>query len=424
MFNNDIKLIDGGLTAVKGIETAGVRKGKYGLCLIKSEPLDGFHNTASGVFTSNEVKASPVIISKDNIKNGKISAIVANSGNANCFTGEKGFNDSKAILNSVSKKLKLKEEEIAIASTGVIGREMPMDIILNLIDIAEMNSNRESSINAAKAIMTTDTEYKEIAIESKLSNGKKFKIAGIAKGSGMIAPNMATMLVFIVTDIMIDKENLDNSFREAISESFNMLSVDGDESTNDTAIIIANGQSNANTMDGNKFDPKFKEALKTLCIELTKKLAMDAEGANKYLEVLVKGAKTKEDAKIAAKSIVNSSLVKTAVFGADPNWGRIVTALGYSHVDFNIDSLSVSLETIDEVSVEDSLESDIKKTDLVLKGEILGFEGSHQLETAEEIMKNDAIRIVVDLAMGKSSSIAYGCDLSYDYVKINAMYTT
>lgn len=414
MYKNNIEIVSGGLTAVKGIETAGIRYGNYGLCIIKSNDLDGFKNIASGLFTSNNVVANPVIISRENIKDGKISAIVANSGNANCFTGDIGFKDSKDTLELVSKKIDVNIHEILIASTGVIGRKMPMDIIKELINDSELGTSADDSLNSAKAIMTTDTKPKEIAIESSLTTGEKFRIAGIAKGSGMIEPNMATMLCFLVTDVKIKKNILDSTFKEAIDESFNMLSVDGDESTNDTSLIIANGRSYADASLNNEVDINFKNALSFICVELTKMMAKDGEGANKFLEVEIKNAKSKKDSKIAAKSVVNSSLVKTAIFGGDPNWGRIVTALGYSGCLLDLKKLSVSLENIDN----------LEKSDLVLNGEILGFEGTDELQKAEDIMKSKNIRIIIDLDIGNHNSKAYGCDLSYEYVKINADYTT
>ena len=261
--------------------------------------------------------------------------------------------------------------------------------------------------------MTTDTKHKEFALEVTLENGKKAKIGGMAKGSGMIAPNMATMLCFITTDAIIDKYHIDYVLQRSIQKSFNMLVIDGDESTNDTAILMANGNSNHNVIkyDGT-VDKNFQKALDTLCIELAKQMAKDGEGATKFIQADVKSAKTEEDAIKASKSIVSSSLVKSAIFGGDPNWGRIIAAVGYSDISMDSDNITITLS------------SKNNKVNLVEKGEILAFEGTKQLQEAEKIVNEEELLITVELFQGDFQASAYGCDLTYDYVKINAEYTT
>jgi len=415
-FQDKIKAIDGGICAVSNLKTAGVRDGKYGVSLILSPNSD-----VAGVFTSNKVIAAPVDYTKRIIENGKISAIVANSGNANCFTGDFGVLDCENTVKYASKLLNINENEIATASTGVIGRKMPMDIITNLINKASqrLENSQDASIDAAKALMTTDTVYKESAVEVTLENGNTVKIGGICKGTGMIAPNMGTMLCFIATDAEADQKTLKRVLIKAVDDSFNMLVVDGDESTNDTVLLFANGKSNNSIITNNNnndnnsnIDKNFQEGLNILCKDLAKQMAKDGEGASKFLEVEVNGAKTKYDAQIVAKSVVKSSLVKTAVFGGDPNWGRIVMAIGYSGASMDPDNVTIAISSGNDLVY------------LVLDGEILAFEDTPNLREAEELMKNKEIKIIIDLNEGKNDAIAYGCDLTYDYVKINAEYTT
>lgn len=418
MYNKDkssiIKDIKGGICAVDDVKAAGIRNGKYGITLILSE-----NSYIAGTFTSNKITAAPVDYTKKIIKGGKISLIVANSGNANCFTGEDGIEDCKNIVNVSSKLLKIPSDQIATASTGVIGRKMPMDIISPLIKKAskKLENSVKASQDAAKAIMTTDTIHKEYAVEVNLNTNTNtnniVKIGGICKGIGMIAPNMGTMLCFIATDAKIKNKNLQKALKIAVEDSFNMVSIDGDESTNDTVLLLANGKSGIEVMDSNgKIDKNFQEGLNYLCKNLAKQIAFDGEGATKFIEVNVVGAKTKQEARNVAKSVINSSLVKTAIFGEDPNWGRIVMAIGYSKAEINPKNLSIAIST-GENSV-----------DLVKDGNILADDGTSNLKEAENLMKNSKIKIIIDLKQGFDSATAYGCDLSYDYVKINAEYTT
>ena len=401
--------VGGGFSIIDNIKVSGACEGKYGVTVILAP-----NSTASAVFTTNKVVAASVTYTKNVVKNGIVSAVVVNSGNANCFTGEKGIEDCHELVNLVSKDLNIPNDEIAICSTGVIGREMPMDIISKVAyeSISKLGSNPENSLAAAKAIMTTDTFPKEEAVEITLTNGEIVKIAGIAKGSGMIAPDMATMLSFIVTDAVISKNAIKKALKTAVELSFNMIVVDGDESTNDTCLMMANGASGVNVESDDGIDTKFQEGLNHLCINLAKKMARDGEGASKFIEANVCGAKSFEDAKLAAKSIVTSPLFKSAVFGGDPNWGRIVSAIGYSGCDLNPDIVTIAIA------------DDNDEVDLVRKGEILAFENTTYLERAEKIMQSKSIAVNIDMFLGDGEATAWGCDLTYDYVKINAEYTT
>jgi len=404
-----IKELNGGFSVIENLKVSGAREGKYGVTIIVSP-----NSTASAVFTSNKVVAAPVKYTKDVLKKGIISAVFVNSGNANCFTGQQGIDDCKTLVELLSKDLDLPADEIAISSTGVIGREMPIDIISKVAyeSISKLGDEPENSLAAAKAIMTTDTFPKECAVEVTLTTGEVVKIAGITKGSGMIAPNMGTMLSFIVTDAVIPSNEIKNALKKAADISFNMIVVDGDESTNDTCLMMANGASGIEVVKDDELDPNFQEALNYLCIDLAKKMARDGEGATKFIEANVCGAKDLEDARLAAKSIISSSLFKSAVFGGDPNWGRIVSAIGYSGCDLNPDIVTIAIA------------SDADEVDLVRKGEILAFDNTPNLERAEKIMQSKNVIVNIDLDLGDGEATAWGCDLTYDYVKINAEYTT
>ena len=404
-----IKELDGGFSVIENLKVLGAREGKYGVSIIVCP-----NSNASAVFTRNKVVAAPVKYTKNVLKKGIVSAVFVNSGNANCFTGEQGFKDCETLVELVSKDLKLPKDEIAISSTGVIGREMPIDIISKVAyeSLSKLGNSPENSLAAAKAIMTTDTFPKECAVEVTLTSGETVRIAGITKGSGMIAPNMGTMLSFIVTDAVIPSDEINKALKEAADISFNMIVVDGDESTNDTCLMMANGASGISVMNDGAIDPNFQEALNYLCIDLAKKMARDGEGATKFIEANVYGAKDDEDARLAAKSIISSSLFKSAVFGGDPNWGRIVSAIGYSGCDLNPDIVTISIA------------DDVDDVDLVKKGEILAFEDTPYLERAEKIMQSKNIVVNIDMYLGEGEATAWGCDLTYDYVKINAEYTT
>ena len=401
-----IKYLDGGFSVIENLEVSGAREGKFGVTIIVSR-----NSTASAVFTSNK---APVKYTKNAIKNGLISAVFVNSGNANCFTGEQGLKDCETLVELLSRDLKIPKDEIAISSTGVIGREMPIDIISKVAyeSISNLGSEPENSLAAARAIMTTDTFPKECALEVTLTTGETVKLAGITKGSGMIAPNMGTMLSYIVSDAVIPANEINKALKKAADVSFNMIVVDGDESTNDTCLMMANGASGIDVVKDGKIDPNFQEALNCLCIDLAKKMARDGEGATKFIEANVYGARNLEDARLAAKSIISSSLFKSAVFGGDPNWGRIVSAIGYSGCDLNPDIVTISIA------------DDEDDVDLVRKGEILAFEDTPYLERAEKIMQSKNVTVNIDMDLGDGCATAWGCDLTYDYVKINAEYTT
>lgn len=397
-----MKIIPGGICAVKGVLAAGSYEDNYGVAVVVNKD-----STTSAVFTQNKILAAPVKICKKAIKDGELSAIVANSGNANCCTGREGLQNAQEMTSKVSKYLNIGLQDVGVASTGIIGRKLPMKIINGLIDQAlhKLENSPKASKDAAEAIMTTDTFPKELAVESTLTNGQKFTIGGICKGSGMIAPNMATFLCFITTDIEASPEELNHALRKAVENTFNMVVIDGDVSTNDTVVLMANGSSG-------RIDNKFQEALEYLCRELSKMMARDGEGATKLIEVVVKGGQSKEDARKAAKAVTTSPLVKSAFFGGDPNWGRVAAAVGYSGAE------------IDEETISITLESPKQNVDIVKNGSVKAFDGSDELATAEEIMQGKEIKITIDLSLGEGKAIAYGCDLTYDYVRINSEYST
>ena len=401
-----INLIDGGICAPKGFLANGIHVGirknpsKLDLALIYSE----VPTFSAGVFTTNKAKAAPVIITQEHLKLGKIQAIIINSGNANACTGEIGFLHAKQMVNKTASNLKLDPNLIGVASTGVIGVTLPIDKIISGIDELTKDLN-QNSIAASKAIMTTDTFPKSIAIELNIC-GKKVYIGGMAKGSGMIHPNMATMLGFITTDVSINQEVLQYTLTKINNDTFNMITVDGETSTNDMVLLISNGMAQ-NPEINSIHDPDWKifyEGLKNVCQYLSKEIARDGEGATKLIEVQVNNATTEEQAKIAARTICSSPLIKSAIYGEDANWGRIVNALGYSGIDLELNSLSVSLGNLS----------------LFKEGEAINFS---EME-AKEILKQKSIIIHINLGLGNKSATAWGCDLTHDYVNINASYRT
>jgi glutamate N-acetyltransferase/amino-acid N-acetyltransferase len=397
-----MKFIPGGICAVPGVQASGSCEDDYGVAVIFSKD-----SIASAVFTQNKILAAPVQICKKNLKNGKLSAVVINSGNANCCTGKEGLKNGEEMARRVSENLKIAPEDVGVASTGIIGRKLPMNVINRLLDkaVQKLENSPKSSKNAAEAIMTTDTFPKELAVESSLKNGQKFRIGGICKGSGMIAPNMATFLCFLATDVQATPQELNSALKKAVQNTFNMVIIDGDVSTNDTVILLSNGKSGP-------IDEEFQIALEILCNGLARMIAQDGEGATKCIEVTVKGAQSIEDTRKAAKSIVTSPLVKSAFFGGDPNWGRIAAAIGYSGAEIDAKKLTITLG------------SNKQKVDIVKNGSVIAYEGSDELEIADEIMKEKDIKITVDLSLGDFESTAYGCDLTYDYVRINSEYST
>ena len=392
-----MKRIEGGICAVPGVRAAGVRQGKYGLALIVAS------GTAAGMFTTNRVRAAPLAVTASNLVGGHLDGIIANSGCANAYTGPRGLEDARAMARLLAGFLETDEAKIGVASTGVIGRYLDLGQIQSLFQEASANlrSDGAASLAAERAIMTTDTRPKEIAVEHK-----GLRVAGIVKGAGMIEPNMATMLCFLYTDATISAERLHDCLADAAAVSFNMLTVDGDTSTNDTVLITATGRATGREED-------LREALSYVCMELARMMARDGEGASKYFEVVVSGAASEKDARLAAKAVARSSLVKTAVYGADPNWGRIICAVGYSGVEMDPDRITLGLEKKGE-------EGGSLAVSLVERGRIV--EGV--LERAQEIMKGEEIMINIDLGLGCAGARGFGCDLTHEYVNVNANYTT
>ena len=404
------KIENGTITNVKGIKATGIsaglkNSGKKDLALIYSEGKA----VCAGVFTKNLAKAAPILIDMEHIKNENTQAIVVNSGNANSCTGEKGLINAKKMAEIVAKKFELKTEEVLVQSTGIIGVQLNMDKIENGIDKAMQSLDETGGLDAATAIMTTDTFVKQICYEFEI-DGRKVTIAGMAKGSGMIHPNMATMLSFTITDANIEKSLLQKMFLEVADNTFNMISVDGDTSTNDMACVLANGLSENEKIvnENSKGYNEFRKALYKVNEELAKLIAKDGEGATKLIEVSVIGAKTLKDAKKVSKSVVTSSLFKAAVFGGDPNWGRILCAVGYSEAEIMIDKVSIYLKG-----------GDIK-VQVAKNGMAIEFDEIKAANT----LKNEKVEIIIELNDGEFNATAWGCDLSYDYVRINAEYHT
>ncbi|MDR2943977.1 MAG: bifunctional ornithine acetyltransferase/N-acetylglutamate synthase [Methanosarcinales archaeon] len=402
--------IKGGICAVDGVKAFGIKEGKFGLAVITAK------GNAAGVYTKNKVIAAPLIVTKENIeKNGGfLEAIIANSGNANAFTGEDGLKDANSMAEALAEKLGVDPEFIGIASTGVIGRKLHIEKIKEQICtvLPNLAATEKANDETMKAIMTTDLVPKGFAVEVKSADGN-FRVGGIAKGSGMIEPNMGTMLAFVYTDADVRSEILHSSLKEAVRKTFNMIVVDGDTSTNDMCLLTATGKSGVAV---HSFESacceEFQTALETVLKELAKKIAKDGEGATKLIECTVTGAVSEEDAISASKAIVRSPLVKTAIFGNDPNWGRIVAAAGYSGADF--DQTKITLEMSDGRG----------SVSLVSKGKITKND-EETLGQLKLIMSAEMIFIKMDLGTGgKETATAWGCDLTYDYVRINADYTT
>jgi glutamate N-acetyltransferase / amino-acid N-acetyltransferase len=395
-----MKRIEGGICAVRGVSANGIKTGKMGIAVIIAE------GPAAGVFTKNKVTAAPVTLSKGVIDTQhRLSAVVANSGNANAFTGDDGFLDSMEMASMLAEKLDLDADVVAVASTGVIGRRLDVSHIRECLPdvLAGLGSSPECSQAAAKAIMTTDTILKESAVE--LDCG--VRIGAIAKGSGMIEPNMGTMLCFAYTDAKVPADVLDAALKIAVQKTFNMVVIDGDTSTNDMVLLTSTCKSGIKPCMECLDD--FQESLTYVFTDLVKKMAKDGEGATKLIEARVVGARKYEDARLAAKAIVRSPLVKTAIFGKDPNWGRILAAAGYSGAELEQDRLSLSFSGGED------------KVEIVESGEI---SEAFNLELLKKILENDEIVITLDLNLGEEHATAWGCDLTYDYVRINAEYTT
>ena len=405
-----MRIINGGVASAKGFETSSVEanikyKNRKDMSLIYSQAPCKM----AGTFTKNVVKASCVLWDKELNESGTdIHAVVINSGIANACTGKQGYDYCMQTAEAVAKVLPVKYHEVLVASTGVIGMQLPIDKITNGVNALASSKEHslEASMQSAKAIMTTDTKPKHIAVEVEIG-GKLVTIGGMCKGSGMIHPNMCTMLSFITTDVAISKELLQEALSTDILDTYNMISVDGDTSTNDTVLLLANGLAeNPTITEKNQDYYTFLEALHYINEEFAKKIAGDGEGATALVQAKVVNAKSKEDARIIAKSIICSSLTKCAIFGHDANWGRILCAMGYSGVQFDPNHVEVSI-------------ADDVKTILIFKD---GSAVDYSEAEATEVLSKPVVNIVADIKMGESSAIAYGCDLSYDYVKINADY--
>lgn len=403
-----MKTISGGVTAAKGFTANGVHCGirknrtKRDLALIFSE----VKANAAAVYTTNLVKGAPLTVTKAHISDGKAQAIICNSGNANTCNAN-GIEIAEQMSDLLGAEMNIASGDVVVASTGVIGQPLDIEPIKSGIPslVAGLGDN---SLLAAEGIMTTDTEVKEIAVSFEIG-GVECKIGGIAKGSGMIHPNMATMLVFITTDCAISSDLLQKALSTDIADTFNMVSVDGDTSTNDMVCVLANGMAGNNEITAENDDYNtFMKALNTVTVHLCRCIAGDGEGATKLLECKVTGAKSKEIAKTVAKSVICSSLTKAAMFGADANWGRVLCAIGYSGADVDVNKIDVSFASA--------------------KGEIpvckngAGIDFSEEI--AKEILLEKEIDILVSLNDGEFSSTAWGCDLTYEYVKINGDYRT
>lgn len=412
----NISFIDGGITSPKGFVASGVHCGiknrRKDLALIGSSS----ECDAAALYTTNKVKAAPLIITQKNLSSGKAFGAVINSGFANALTGKRGLNDAHVMAELAGFVLNCPSDRIVVSSTGMIGKYLPMNKICKGIEAAgkALGSSRRHAHDAAMAIMTTDTVPKEAAVATTLKDGTRITIGGMAKGSGMICPELkkwhATNLTFITTDAAISSKALDKMLASAVECSLNMLNIDGDRSTNDMCAIFANGQA------GNKaikeIDENFQEALTALLKSLTGQLARDGEGAKKQIEVKVIGAKDGGQAKVAARAVVLSNLVKSAIFGEDPNFGRIVSAIGASGADIDADKVSLSLE------------SEYGSVDLMSEGKLLALVDDKTYKVARQLLKSPHIRMTVNLSLGDGEATAWGCDLTYDYVRINAEYTT
>lgn len=394
-----------GVTFAKGFTAAGVKAG-----IKKSGNLDvaviytKTQAVVAGTFTQNKVAAAPVYVSKEVVATGTAHAIVANAGCANACTGQQGLDDAHKMAQIAADELGVNANDVIVGSTGVIGVSLPMDKLEAGIKDAVANLSADGSDNAGRAIITTDTHSKSVTCEFELS-GKTVRMGAIAKGSGMIRPNMATMLCYITTDIAIDQALLQKAVSGCVEKSFNMISVDGDMSTNDMVIVLANGEANNEKITEENADYQiFFDKLMMLCTELAKQIAADGEGASKFLTINVKGAKSFADAKTVGMAIANSPLVKTAFFGEDPNWGRVICAVGYSGADM-----------VPEKTV-------VKFGGITIFAN--GTGATYDEKALAHVMKEKDIVIDIELNMGQEDATVWSCDLSYEYVKINGEYHT
>ena len=405
-----MKVIEGGVTAANGFQAAGLTAGiKKGNTKVMAMMYSIVPCKAAGTFTTNVVKAAPVKWDKEVVYHSSAAqAVICNSGIANACTGEEGFGYCKKTAEIAAEVLGIPADSVLVASTGVIGKQLPMDKIeAGIRSMAPVLSPAGSAGTlAAEAIMTTDTVKKEIAVEVEIG-GKKVTLGGMCKGSGMIHPNMCTMLGFITTDVEISKELLQEALSESVNDTFNMVSVDGDTSTNDTVLLLANGLAGNPVIREKDGDyEKFAEALNYVNTWLAKQIAADGEGATALFEVKVIGAERKEQAVTLSKSIITSNLTKAAIFGHDANWGRILCAMGYSGAQFDPEKVDLYFESAAGKLkiIEDGVATDYSE------------------EEATKILSEKAVTAIADIKMGEASATAWGCDLTYDYIKINADY--
>ena len=405
-----MKIITGGVTAAKGFQAAstaaGIKyQGRTDMAMVYSEKPC----VAAGTFTTNIVKAAPVKWDQEIVyKHPTAQVIICNSGIANACTGEEGFSYCRATAKAAAETLKVDENSVLVASTGVIGMQLPIEKLSDGVKAMapKLQGTLEAGNEAAKAIMTTDTREKEIAVQIEIG-GKTVTIGGMCKGSGMIHPNRCTMLGFVTTDVCISKQLLQEALSQDVKDTYNMVSVDGDTSTNDTVLLLANGMAeNPEISEKNEDYQKFCEALNYINTTLAKKIAGDGEGATALFEVKIIGAESKEQAVTLSKSVVTSSLTKAAIYGHDANWGRILCAMGYSGAQF------------DPEKVDLYFESKAGKIQIIENGVAVDYSE----EEATKILSEDAVTAIADIKMGDCSATAWGCDLTYDYVKINADY--
>ncbi|MGX6978343.1 bifunctional glutamate N-acetyltransferase/amino-acid acetyltransferase ArgJ [Vagococcus elongatus] len=377
----------------------GIKRKKHDLGLIYSD----VPATVAAVYTTNKVKAAPILVNQQTIsRSGKIQAVLVNSGVANACTGSQGLANAQKTLNMIAEKLVISNDLVGIASTGVIGKQLPMHSMAAGIDLLNAFSGKPKNFH--QAILTTDLTTKELTVSNVIQN-KKVTVAGVAKGSGMINPNMATMLAFITTDVCIEDTLLQSTLKECVDQSFNQITVDGDTSTNDMVMVLANGQ--AGNLPLTVSDPDyslFKEMLLTVTEDLAKKVARDGEGATKLIEVQVSGCGSVKSANHIAKTVVGSNLVKTAIFGEDANWGRIICAIGYADEEVEPEKIKIAIGDVDVLQA----------------GEPCDFSN----EEMAQVLKKDTVVITIDMGTGTKSGRAWGCDLTYEYVDINAAYHT
>lgn len=404
-----MKLVEGGVCAPVGYTASGINCGirknktKNDLALIfSSAPA-----ASGGVYTTNLVKGAPLIVTKDNLSDGYARAVICNSGNANTCNAD-GIDVARTMCDLTAKALGIASGDVIVASTGVIGQPLPIGPIKEGIPKLKKLLSKDGHGEAAAGIMTTDTKRKEIAVEFTIG-GKVCRIGGMAKGSGMIHPNMATMLVFMTSDVAITPEMVKLALSSDVADTFNMLSIDGDTSTNDMAVLMCNGLAGNKLIDADGRDFKtFMKALNTVTVWLCRNIAADGEGATKLLECTVSGGKDKGQAKTVARSVICSSLLKAAMFGADANWGRVLCAIGYSGADVDVGKIDVSFK------------SAAGNIEVCKNGAGVDFSE----EKAKKILSESEIDILVNLNSGSAAATAWGCDLTYDYVKINGDYRT